>query len=251
MRRRARPRERVHSLAERLADRERGPQLVDERLADHRDERRRHVVLAAKISAGQQANAHRREIVAARQSQIGLSRFTTSDDRRRRLTSGQRNDRHQRGRLDARNSRRLVAQRRIAARDELGRRVARLGQKQPSGENAARLESRIDALHQPRAAKQQPRCDEQRDRQRHLGDDEDSAKSIARAAALSSTFAQRRLEVRAGRAKRWEQTEQDAAHHAHHQREREHVPIDARLLETRNVFRADGENHAQQSICNP
>ena len=110
-------------------------------------------------------------------------------------------------------------------------------QQQPRGQHAARIEAGIDALHEHRASNEQSRSDQQRDGERHLGGNEYSAHPVARDAALSSPFAHRALQSRTRGRQRWNKPEEQAAHDAEHQREREDAPVDCGLFEPRNVAR--------------
>src|SRR5262249_5193839 len=112
-------------------------------------------------------------------------------------------------------------------------------------QHTARIETRIDMLHAPRAANQQAGADEQRDRKRNFRRDEDSTQPIARKrSALASSFAKRALHLRPHSVPGRKEPKADGASDADRQREEKDAPIDACLLETRDALRAHGDDDA-------
>ena len=118
-----------------------------------------------------------------------------------------------------------------------------------------RIESGIGVRDARVAANQQPRADQQHERQRDLGRDEDFAKSpvaeskAARADGTSPALLEHRVRIDARRAQRRTEPEDQSGHERDDERERENASVDADLAESRDVRRAElanGEDAAER-----
>jgi hypothetical protein len=143
---------------------------------------------------------------------------------------------------------RRVAMEPVVERQNLLRfRVARLGQHHARRVYAARIESRLNLLDEPRAADQQPGADQQSHRERHFEADQRRAQAIAASVERASSRAQRALEIRAGQSQRGNESEEYGAHRGAQQCEAEHAEVYARLVQPWNALGAHREHRLEET----
>src|SRR5262249_13501298 len=90
------------------------------------------------------------------------------------------------------------------------------------------IEAEVDLLQVVEGAYEQPRADEQQQRQRYLQDDQSFAQSRHRAGSAPALL-DRRRQIQSGRAQRWRQAEQNSGQHRDDDGESQHAPIYAEV----------------------
>jgi hypothetical protein len=90
------------------------------------------------------------------------------------------------------------------------------------------VEARVHALQPGEALHQEPGSREQRQRQRHLGDDQHPSQALPTpvAGAGAAAFLEHAVEVRARGVKRRREAEEESGEHRNHEREGHDRPVD-------------------------
>ena len=122
-------------------------------------------------------------------------------------------------------------------RAALQRVVASAGQGDPHGEQARRLEARIDGAQPDETANQQSCADEHDHRQRHFSHYQRVAQqaSAASGSAAAPAFVERRIEVRARAVQRGDGAEHNSGEQRDPQGEQEQPDVDSGEREARNA----------------
>ena len=127
----------------------------------------------------------------------------------------------------------------LATRGTLRRRP-RTAAEELERQQAARIESRIDALQLEKAAEHQPRSDEQHEAQRHLGDDHRIPERAAGAeTGRAAAAAKHGHGIHAERAPRGHHPEEHGDRQRDRRGESEHGRVDADGVEPRKIRRRD------------
>ena len=113
--------------------------------------------------------------------------------------------------------------------------------------DALRAKAEVDVGQREKTAEEQPGANCERERQRHLDDDERMPHTIGRSSLPTSRLLQRIVQIHLRRLPRGTETEEEAGDQGHADREREHGPVDLNVGQTRqsDLLRGRGRQHTR------
>ena len=201
------------------------------RLVDDHHVRHARAVSLVEITPGANRNAQRLKISRRDEMTVGdrplahrRQRLAHDRDGRRCVAAGQRHAIRQCRRCHARHGRQPLIELLVKG-DQLLPFVALRGQHQLRGENAFRLEPRLDALEPRETGQQQPGANQQHQRQRHFRNQQPGAQPLSRGRGTSAGFFERLHDVDARGLQRRQQPDRESGEERHHEREGQ-VPQD-------------------------